>query len=378
MSQWQKKSTVAEDLHNLIPSHLLQKNNQPPNSHLENILQDIQAYYQTGLPGRLVCSRAMCSMLQVRLRGWADVTFLRVLVSAGDPYLSCTLLEQQLSHVAGRQTVSNTGSEMSNTHVVTEDPSEMKPTGKPPRRKACTLPLRAACSWLGLNTHPVWVSQTWRVFLAVLLTCRIAWKGEESSCSAGCGWEGVRGCLEQLDELQPLSPGYFQKTEGFALKEKEKKRCAEKSGIWLNLHRYLHRRVRVTLIRTSLRWTESIQPSTKFSLFADFFYLLRVSHSSGVCRRVNLIYYEMPHCGMKCFIHRQDQKVSLNWKAELYLIIFKGERKQKNGKKIIFHRWTGMEVNGLSWLTYSPLCFLGVNIKPTRLPTYHLQDAFNY
>lgn len=192
----------------------------------------------------------MCSMLQVRLQGWVDVTFLRVLVSAGDPYLSCTLLEQQLSHVAGRQTVSNTGSEMSNTHVVTEDPSEMKPMGKPPCRKACTLPLRAACPWLGLNTHPVWVSRTWRVFLAVLLTCRIAWKGEESSCSAGCGWEGVRGCLEQLDELQPLSPGYFQKTEGFALKEKEKKRCAEKSGIWLNLHRYLHKRVRVTLIRT--------------------------------------------------------------------------------------------------------------------------------
>lgn len=33
--------------------------------------------------------------------------------------------------------------------------------------------------------------------------------------------------------------GRFQKTAGFVLKEKERKRVAAKLGIWLNLHRYM-------------------------------------------------------------------------------------------------------------------------------------------
>jgi len=41
----------------------------------------------------------------------------------------------------------------------------------------------------------------------------------------------------------------IQKTAGFAMKKKERDRVAEKSGVWLNIHRH----VRVTLISTSLR-----------------------------------------------------------------------------------------------------------------------------
>lgn len=36
-----------------------------------------------------------------------------------------------------------------------------------------------------------------------------------------------------------------------------------------------------------------------------------------------------------------------------------------------------MKVNDLSWLTYSLLCFLGVNVKSARLlPTYLRLDTF--
>jgi len=119
---------------------------------------------------------------------------------------------------------------------------------------------------------------------------------------------------------------------GFDLKEKEKKKRLElqnhqrppksssptittipravgfhdvqTQGNWLNVCR--HRHVMEMLICVSLRAMENIQPASTLSLYTDLFYLLRVSHSSGVHRRVNLIYCEVPHSGMKCFIHRQD------------------------------------------------------------------------
>lgn len=61
------------------------------------------------------------------------------------------------------------------------------------------------------------------------------------------GWEGMQECWEQPGKLQALSPGCFQKAAGFALKEKERKRVAEKSGMWLNLCRH----VSVTMISMS-------------------------------------------------------------------------------------------------------------------------------
>lgn len=276
-----------------------------------------------------MCRRAVCSVLQVRLWGWADVTCLRVQVlgrwSLPVPHpvraavVTCCRETNGFKHRLWNVL----------THTLRQRIApKWNPQGNPRAAKLARCHQKQPALGLYWTPCPCEYHEPGGFFWLFYWPAELPGKGEESSCSAGCGWEGVRGCLEQVGELQLLSPGCFQKTEGFALKEKEKKRFAEKSGIWLNLHRCL----RITLIPTSLRWMESIQPSTKFSLFADLFCLLRVSHSSGVYRRVNLIYYEMPHCGMKCFVHRQDQKVSLNWKAELHLIIFKGERKQ-NGRK---------------------------------------------
>lgn len=88
--------------------------------------------------------------------------------------------------------------------------------------------------------------------------CETAWSSQ-AGCSC-CPWlfsEDSRCCSEAKEE-----------------KEVHRSQVSELSQV--------HRHVRVTLISSSLRGMENIQPSTKFSLFADLFYLLRVSHSSGV------------------------------------------------------------------------------------------------
>lgn len=93
--------------------------------------------------------------------------------------------------------------------------------------------------------------------------------------------------------------GMFSEDSRFCSEGKrEKESCRE--ARYLAEPTQVHGLVRVTLISMSLRGMGNIQPSTNFSLFADLFYLLRVSHSSGVYRRVNLIYDEVPHYGMKC------------------------------------------------------------------------------
>lgn len=93
-------------------------------------------------------------------------------------------------------------------------------------------------------------------------------------------WEGLQDCLEQPSRLHLLSLGCFQKAAGFALKEKKRKRRTEVRC--LTELTQVHRHIRVTLISISLRGMENIHLSTKLSLFADLFYLLRVSHSSGL------------------------------------------------------------------------------------------------
>lgn len=199
-------------------------------------------------------------------------------------------------------------------------PPKGNPQGNP---YACKLPseLETAYSWLVLNTHLMWVPWTWRVHLAVRLTCCRIPEGEQSSHST------VHE-LEQPGRRWSRSPAGCQVLI-WKKRRKRKVRTAESSkttkiiqsnhhhhsrscrtpwhpdsGIWLNVCR--HRHVMEMLICVSLRAMENIQPASTLSLYTDLFYLLRVSHSSGVHRRVNLIYCEVPHSGMKCFIHRQD------------------------------------------------------------------------
>lgn len=71
-----------------------------------------------------------------------------------------------------------------------------------------------------------------------------------------------------------LVPGCFQKTAGLVLKEKKRKMRTEVGCLIeiTQVHRHLH----------VSEGKENIQPSPKFSQFAHLFYLLRVSHSSGV------------------------------------------------------------------------------------------------
>lgn len=74
-------------------------------------------------------------------------------------------------------------------------------------------------------------------------------------------WEGLQDCLEQPSRLHLLSLGCFQKTAGFALKEKKRKRRTEVRC--LTELTQVHRHIRVTLISTSLRGMENIHLSTK-------------------------------------------------------------------------------------------------------------------
>lgn len=134
-------------------------------------------------------------------------------------------------------------------------------------------------SWLTRNTHSLCVSWTWRGFLALLLICKRAWRGW--GVLQYNAWLGRDARLPGAARQTALVvPGCFQKTAGFAPKEKKRNRHREVRC--LTELTQVHRHVRVMLISTSLRGMENTQPSTKFSLFADLLYLLKVSHSSGV------------------------------------------------------------------------------------------------